>query len=41
MKDFVWLYLNPENVLVDVQRVQDILPFRVLHDSLNLPITET
>lgn len=39
MKGSVDIYLDPQNVLVNVQRIQDVLSFRVLHDSLNLPVT--
>ena len=39
MAELVKTYLNPEDVLVNVQGVQNVLPFRVLHDTLDLPIT--
>ena len=40
MKGSADVYLDPKDVLINVQRIQNVLSFRVLHDPLNLPVTE-
>ena len=38
MAELAEMYLNPKDVFVNVQGIQNVLPFGVLHDALDLPV---